>query len=1026
MASSIGEARREQAKLMPAEYIHVRGARVHNLKGVDVRIPRGKLVVFTGPSGSGKSSLAFDTIYAEGQRRYLESLSSYARQFLQNFDKPDVDSITGLSPAIAIEQKAASHNPRSTVGTVTEVYDYLRVLYARVGTQHCYQCGQRVGRQTVDEMVERVLALGDKARLYLLAPVALGRKGEYRDVFAAARVAGYARVRVNGEILSLEEEIRLDKKRKHDIEIVIDRLVLAEDIRPRLTEGVELALKESGGTLRVLNVDDGHELLFSELNACVACGISYEELTPQMFSFNNPQGACAECDGLGTALEVDSSLVMPDPTLSVREGGVRLWGQLSNHRDYFEPYVQAFLGQFGASVDLPLREFPPEALHGLLEGGTFTWRRGTREFEGVAATIRRLYRQTQSDAARRWYAQFFSDKPCTACQGKRLRPASLAVRVGGLAIDALVAQDIDSATAWFDALPHALDATQREIAHELVKEITDRLHFLRNVGLNYLTLNRSAPTLSGGESQRIRLASQIGSGLTGVLYVLDEPSIGLHQRDNRKLIGTLESLRDLGNTVVVVEHDEETMRRADWIIDFGPRAGLHGGEIVGEGTADDLAQRSATITGEYLAGRKAIPLPSKRRPGNGARIDILGAQANNLQGIDVALPLGLFVCVTGVSGSGKSSLINETLYKATANMINRAVRPTGKFREIRGIREHVDKVIQISQRPIGRTPRSNPVTYTGVWDEVRHLFAELPESRVRAFKPGRFSFNVRGGRCEACQGDGVKKIEMHFLSDVHIQCDVCHGQRFNRETLAVEFKGKNIYDVLSMTVEEALAHFANIPKIVSGLSTLHEVGLDYIALGQSAPTLSGGESQRVKLAKELSKRSTGRTLYLFDEPTTGLHFDDIRKLLEVLNRLVDAGNTVVVIEHNLDVIKTADWVIDLGPEGGGGGGLVIAQGTPEAVAQIEASYTGLYLRDVLARRSAPSAASGSGDGTARRAAGGGAARRASAHARGAVGAALVPPAAPQLQDEITAERDRLGNDGTSPARARRKGSAGKG
>lgn len=939
--------RREQARPMPAEYIHVRGARVHNLKGVDVRIPRGQLVVFTGPSGSGKSSLAFDTIYAEGQRRYLESLSSYARQFLQNFDKPDVDSITGLSPAIAIEQKAASHNPRSTVGTVTEIYDYLRVLYARAGKQYCYQCGQPVGRQTVDEMVERVLGLGDGARLYLLAPVALGRKGEYKDVFAAARIAGYARVRVNGEILGLEEDIRLDKKRKHDIEIVIDRLVLADDIRPRLTEGAELSLKESGGTLKVLNVDDGRELLFSELNACVTCGISYEELEPQMFSFNNPQGACGECGGLGTALEVDPALVMPDMSMSIRDGGVRLWGMLSNHRDYFEPYVQGFLGQFGASADMPLEQFPPAALQALLDGGEFPWRKGRREFEGVATTIRRLYKQTQSDAARRWYAQFFSDAPCPVCHGKRLKPSSLAVRVGDWAIDTLVAQDIEHAVAWFDTLNTRLDPTRSEIAHELIKEITDRLHFLKNVGLNYLTLNRSAPTLSGGESQRIRLASQIGSGLTGVLYVLDEPSIGLHQRDNRKLISTLESLRDLGNTVVVVEHDEETMRRADWIIDFGPRAGVHGGEVVGEGTAVQLAANAATITGEYLAGVKAIPVPQQRREGNGARITITGAQANNLRGIDVTIPLGLFVCVTGVSGSGKSSLINETLWKATANMINRTVRPTGKFREIRGIREHVDKVIQISQRSIGRTPRSNPVTYTGVWDEVRRLFAELPESRVRGFQPGRFSFNVRGGRCEACQGDGVKKIEMHFLSDVYIQCDVCHGQRFNRETLAVEFKGKNIHDVLHMTVEEALEHFANIPKIVNGLSTLHEVGLDYIALGQSAPTLSGGESQRVKLAKELSKRSTGRTLYLLDEPTTGLHFDDIRKLLEVLNRLVDTGNTVVVIEHNLDVIKTADWVIDLGPEGGGGGGLVVAEGTPEQVAAVEASYTGQYLQAAL-------------------------------------------------------------------------------
>jgi len=934
---------------MEAEFIHVRGARVHNLKGVDVRIPRGKLVVFTGPSGSGKSSLAFDTIYAEGQRRYLESLSSYARQFLQSFDKPDVDSITGLSPAIAIEQKAASHNPRSTVGTVTEIYDFLRVLYARVGRQHCVQCGEPVGRQTVDEMVDHILGLPSGARMYLLAPVAAGRKGEYRDVFAAARVAGYARVRVNGEILSLNEEIKLDKKRKHDVEIVVDRLVLADEERSRLTDGVELALKESGGTLKVLSVDDGRELLFSERNACATCGISYEELTPQLFSFNNPQGACSECDGLGTALEIDPDLVIPDLSLSIREGAVKLWGLLANHRDYFAPYVDGFLSQWGVSVDTPLEDYPPAALEGLLSGGQFPYRRGVREFEGVAATIRRLYHQTQSDSARRWYAQFFSDKPCTVCKGKKLKPQALAVRVGHASIDHLVALDVDRLGEWFAALPERLGPTEREIAHELLKEITERLQFLHNVGLSYLTLDRSAPTLSGGESQRIRLASQIGSGLTGVLYVLDEPSIGLHQRDNRKLISTLQSLRDLGNTVIVVEHDEETMRRADWILDFGPGAGVHGGWIVAEGTADDLARDVRTITGEYLAGVKSIPVPTLRRQGNAKRIDILGAKANNLKGIDVSLPLGLFICVTGVSGSGKSSLINETLWKATANLMGQSLRRTGKFREIRGIRDHVDKVIQISQKPIGRTPRSNPVTYTGIWDDVRKLFSELPESRVRGFKPGRFSFNVKGGRCEACQGDGVKKIEMHFLADVHIQCDVCHGKRFNRETLAVEFKGKNIHDVLNMTVAEALEHFAAFPRIVSGLGTLAEVGLDYIALGQSAPTLSGGESQRVKLAKELSKRATGRTLYLLDEPTTGLHFDDIRKLLDVLNRLVDSGNTVVVIEHNLDVIKTADWIIDLGPEGGAEGGRLIAEGTPEQVAGMPESYTGQYLGRVLGK-----------------------------------------------------------------------------
>jgi excinuclease ABC subunit A len=927
--------------------IHVRGARVHNLKNIDLRIPRNKLVVFTGPSGSGKSSLAFDTIYAEGQRRYLESLSSYARQFLQNFDKPDVDYITGLSPAIAIEQKTASHNPRSTVGTVTEIYDYLRVLFARVGRQHCHQCGQPVGRQSVDEMVDNIAQLPGGTRVYLLAPVIEGRKGEYKDVFSAARLAGFARVRVNGEITSLTEEIKLDKKRKHVVEIVIDRLVISEEIIPRLTEGVELALKESNGTLRVLNADNGEERLYSEKLACVPCGLSFEELSPQSFSFNSPAGACPDCDGLGTSLEIDIDLLVPDNALSIREGGIKLWGLLSNHQDYFEPYLNGFLQQFGASVDKPIQSFSAEALQALLIGGTFTWRNKTREFEGVATSIKRLYHQTQSEGMRRWYAQFFADTPCQTCGGSRLKPESRAVKVHDLGLHEITRQDIDGVLGWFEGVLPQLAPTQQQIAGELVKEISERLQFLRNVGLGYLTLARNAPTLSGGESQRIRLASQIGSGLTGVLYVLDEPSIGLHQRDNRKLITTLESLRDLGNTVIVVEHDEETMHRADEIVDFGPHAGVLGGEVVDQGTAVELAARARTITGRYLAGIEKIESPAIRRTGNSANIEILGAQANNLRNVDVSIPLGCFVCVTGVSGSGKSSLINETLYKATANVIGHALRRTGKFREIRGIGEHVDKVIQISQNPIGRTPRSNPVTYTGVWDEIRRLFAELPESRVRGYAPGRFSFNVRGGRCESCQGDGVKKIEMHFLSDVYVQCDVCHGKRFNRETLAVEYKGRNIYDVLEMTVGEAIGLFENLPKIVRSLETIAEVGLDYIKLGQSAPTLSGGESQRVKLAKELSKRSTGKTLYLLDEPTTGLHFDDIRKLLLVLQRLVESGNTVLVIEHNLDVIKTADFVIDMGPEGGKAGGLVIATGTPEEIAVNPASYTGQYLREVL-------------------------------------------------------------------------------
>jgi excinuclease ABC subunit A len=942
------------------DQITIKGARVHNLKAVNLSFRRNQLVVFTGPSGSGKSSLAFDTIYAEGQRRYLESLSSYARQFLQNFEKPDVDLISGLSPAIAIEQKSASHNPRSTVGTVTEIYDYMRVLWARAGRQHCHKCGQPVGRQTVDEMVTHISQLPEGARLYILAPVVSGRKGEYKDVFSAARVSGYARVRVNGEIVSLEENIKLDKKRKHDIDIVIDRLKLAPDQQSRLTEAVELALKESGGTIRVLDVDRGEEMLFSELNACASCGISYGDLIPQNFSFNSPQGACSECNGLGTSLEVDPELAVPDRTKSIRDGAVRLWGMLSNHRDYFENFINAFLATWDVDVDTSLEDFPAAAFSGLMHGGKFKYRNRNRSFEGVSNNIKRLYHQTQSEGARRWYSEFFADKPCTACEGRRLKPESLAVLAAGRSISDVSELDIEAALMWFSELDEQLSASEREIARELLKEIRERLRFLSDVGLNYLTLARSAPSLSGGESQRIRLASQIGSGLTGVLYVLDEPSIGLHQRDNRKLIDTLENLRDLGNTVLVVEHDEETMWRADQIVDFGPHAGVHGGEIVGQGTAKQLARSKKTITGKYLARLEQISVPARRRQGKGTSIVIRGAQANNLKRIDVDIPLGRFICVTGVSGSGKSSLINETLWKATANMVNRSVRQTGKFKSIDGIRDNVDKVIQISQKPIGRTPRSNPVTYTGVWDEIRKLFAELPESRVRGYKPGRFSFNVRGGRCEACNGDGVKKIEMHFISDVYVTCDICNGRRFNRETLTVEYKGQNIYDVLEMTVAEALVHFENIPKIVKGLKTLNEVGLDYIKLGQSAPTLSGGESQRVKLARELSKRSTGKTLYLLDEPTTGLHFDDIRKLLGVLNRLVDAGNTVIVIEHNLDVIKTADWIIDLGPEGGAKGGEVIAEGTPEQVAATPESYTGMYLKSMLEEPTGKPAGTGKG------------------------------------------------------------------
>ncbi len=921
-----------------AKYIHIQGARVHNLKNITVRIPREKLVVFTGVSGSGKSSLAFDTIYAEGQRRYLESLSSYARQFLMNFEKADVDQISGLSPTIAIEQKSASHNPRSTVGTVTEIYDYLRVLYARVGKQHCVKCGMPVGRQTVDNIVDTIVRYPEGSRIYLLAPAVQGRKGEYKDLFAAARLRGFARVRVNGHILSLDEEIRLDKKRKHNIEIVVDRLKIEGDTRKRLAESVETALKEGGGTLVTLNVDTGEERVYSEKLACTACGISYEELTPQMFSFNNPVGMCDVCDGLGTSLEVDENLVVPEPELSIGEGALKPW--FCQERS-FQRYVGRILAEYGARIDTPWMELPQKAKEAVMFG------KGSRgSIEGVANTIRRLYRQTESEGARRYYSYFFADTPCQGCGGRRLKPQALAVRVGGASIADVCEMSVDDGHGFFENL--RLKGADAEIARDILQEIKSRLKFLRDVGLGYLTLARSAPTLSGGESQRIRLASQIGSGLTGVLYVLDEPSIGLHQRDNKRLLNTLIQLRDLGNTIIVVEHDREAMETADVIFDFGPGAGREGGQVVAVGTAEEIGSAGETLTGKYLSGKLSIPVPTNRRRGNGKAITIVGATANNLKDITVKIPLGRVVAITGVSGSGKSSLINETLYKATANLLNGAIRKTGKFKEIRGIAGNVDKVIRISQKPIGRTPRSNPATYTGAWDPIRKLYAELPESRVRGYKPGRFSFNVKGGRCEACQGDGVKKIELHFLPDVYVTCEECGGRRFNRETLTVEYKGRNIHDVLNMTVAEALEHFEKHPPIVRVLQTLADVGLDYIQLGQPAPTLSGGESQRVKLAKELTKRSMGKTLYLLDEPTTGLHFDDIKKLLNVLSRLADAGNTIVVIEHNLDVIKCADWVIDLGPEGGDAGGRVIAEGTPEEVARNGNSYTGMFLRRVLA------------------------------------------------------------------------------
>jgi excinuclease ABC subunit A len=933
---------------MAEKFIHIRGAKVHNLKNVEVKLPREKLIVFTGVSGSGKSSLAFDTLYAEGQRRYLESLSSYARQFLMNFDKPEVEHISGLSPTIAIEQRTASHNPRSTVGTVTEIHDYLRVLYARVGIQHCVKCGKPVGKQTVDNIVDSILAYPEASRIYLLAPIISGRKGEYKDVFAAARTSGFARVRVNGRITSLEEEITLDKKRKHDIEIVVDRLRIEPSERTRLAESVETALREGNGVLHTLNADSGEERVFSLKLACTECAISYEELTPQMFSFNNPAGMCESCGGLGLSEEVDLETLVPDPALSIREGAVRFWGLMNGRASYMQSYLDEMLHEAGANLDTPWNDLPEKAQKAVIFGAK--WRRRGRmtSYEGVANSIKRLYHETQSEGARRYYAYFFANNPCGVCCGKRLSPQPLAVRVGGMGIGELADLPVTGALEFFAKLK--LKGASAQIAVELVKEIRARLQFMSDVGLGYLTLSRSAPSLSGGESQRIRLASQIGSGLTGVLYVLDEPSIGLHSRDNKRLLNTLIHLRDIGNTIVVVEHDREAMETADLVVDFGPGAGLHGGEIVGMGTAAELAREGKTLTGKYLSGKLRIEAPKVRRDGNGKAIEITGARANNLKRIRARFPIGKFIAVTGVSGSGKSSLVNETLHRAAYNIINKSLKRAGSYDKISGVTENIDHVIRISQKPIGRTPRSNPATYTGVWDPIRKLYSELPESRVRGYQPGRFSFNVKGGRCEACQGDGVKKVELHFLPDVYVKCEECCGRRFNRETLTVTYKGKSIFDVLEMTVAEAMVHFSAIPPIARVLQTLSDVGLEYIHLGQPAPTLSGGESQRVKLAKELTKRSLGRTLYLLDEPTTGLHFEDIRKLLNVLNRLADAGNTIVVIEHNLDVIKCADWVIDLGPEGGEEGGRVIAEGTPEDIAHAKESYTGKYLKKVLNRR----------------------------------------------------------------------------
>ncbi|HOD14815.1 MAG TPA: excinuclease ABC subunit UvrA [Spirochaetota bacterium] len=941
--------------------IVIKGAREHNLKNISLEIPRDKLVVITGLSGSGKSSLAFDTIYAEGQRRYVESLSSYARQFLGLMEKPDVDYIDGLSPAISIEQKTTHRNPRSTVGTVTEIYDYFRLLYARIGVPHCHNCGRKISSQSLDQIVEQLMTYPQGTKLQVLAPLVRGRKGEHADKFGQARAKGFVRVRVDGQVRELEEEITLDKNKKHTVEIIVDRLVVKDGVRPRIAESVETSMDMGEGLVTVLVEEKGagkpEERLFSSKLSCTECGISIPELSPRMFSFNSPYGACPACDGLGFIMQFDPDRIVSDPDKSLYDGVLEVWGKTTSY--WYLEQIKNLEKNFNFDAHTPWKKLPKKIRDIILYGSEgkkidYTVKRENaeyrfaRSFEGVIPNLHRRYMETKSEDMRIWMEGYMSNIVCDACGGRRLKPESLAVKVAGYTIDAITARSIGAAHELFQSI--SLDETEKKIAERIIKEIRVRLKFLTDVGIDYVTLDRAAGTLSGGESQRIRLATQIGSSLTGVLYVLDEPSIGLHQRDNRKLLATLKRLRDLGNTVIVVEHDEDTIREADYVVDLGPGAGLHGGYVVSLGVPEEIEKDPKSLTGRYLAGERFIPVPAGRREPNGF-LEIRGARENNLKELNARFPLGVFCAVTGVSGSGKSTLVIDILYKALASLVMKSKEYPGSFDKIVGL-DRIDKVIDIDQSPIGRTPRSNPATYTGLFTPIRDLFAKLPDSKVRGYQPGRFSFNVPGGRCESCSGDGVIKIEMHFLPDVYITCDVCKGRRYNHETLEVRYKGKNIYEILEMTVEEALGFFESIPAVRSKLDTLNRVGLGYIKLGQPATTLSGGEAQRVKLSSELSKRATGRTIYLLDEPTTGLHFADIQRLIDVLQSLVDKGNTVVVIEHNLDVIKTADWIIDLGPEGGDDGGRIVAEGTPEDVVAVGESYTGQYLKKMIKQKKA--------------------------------------------------------------------------